>query len=93
MQSDSESKLVFGRFNSCASLAFMISAPIGSMIASYYGLRYAVLMMAVPFVISLFIALTLKEPECARVKERQGYFRQVYLGIEYFKKHRILQMT
>lgn len=70
----------------------MVSSPVGSVIASTVGLRYAMLAMSIPFFIAFLICLTLEEPPARREGEDRNYFALIRGGIEYFRHHRILQV-
>ncbi|HHN81798.1 MAG TPA: MFS transporter [Methanomicrobia archaeon] len=86
------SKRIFGRFGTVELIALMVSSPVGSVIASTAGLRYAMLAMSIPFFIAFLICLTLEEPPVRREGEDRNYFTLVQGGIEYFRHHRILQV-
>jgi predicted MFS family arabinose efflux permease len=59
---EGKSKDYLGRLSSVGIIALTISAPIGSFIGATLGLRYAVMLMAVPMSLAMFAALALKEP-------------------------------
>jgi MFS family permease len=88
----SDSKKYFSRFNTYMMAAIMVSALIGSVIAKYLGLRYTMLLMAVPFVAAFIIALTLKEVKAEKRVERRGYIDTLMEGVKYFKGHRIIRI-
>ncbi len=92
MEAEKESKKIFGRFNSFETAAYMISAPIGSVVAATLGLRYTMMLMAAPFFVAVIVALTIKEPERRQEKEPRRYLETVFSGIKYFNTHRILKI-
>jgi len=92
MGEEHRSKFIFGRFGSVELAAIMVSSPIGSIIASVLGLRFAMLAMSIPFFIAFLITLTLDEPPIHRKDQSSNYFSMVKDGIQYFRHHRILQI-
>ncbi len=72
--------------------ALMIAAPIGSLIAATLGLRYAMMLMAVPFLGATIVAFTLKEPKIKKKAESKRYLDYLLSGIKYFKGHRVLRI-
>ncbi len=89
---ESDSKKYFSRFNTYMMVAIMISAPIGSVIAKYLGLRYTMLLMVVPFVISFVVSFTFKEPVVTERIKRENYIGTLVRGVKYFKGHRIIRI-
>jgi len=87
---DGISKRIFGRFNSYQVGGIMISAPIGSAIGAYIGLRYSMLLFAVPMLLSVFFALSIKEPDVKT--EKKTYFKTMHKAIRYFRRHRTLKI-
>jgi len=84
-------KKKFGKYESYALLGLMVSAPIGSLVAAQFGLRAPVMLMFVPFFISMIIAFTIKEPP---IKKKQDitYFNTVINGMKYFRDHPVLKI-
>ncbi|MGD2251249.1 MAG: MFS transporter [Candidatus Methanofastidiosia archaeon] len=62
MNAESQSKKIFSRFTSFQLGAIMVGAPLGSVIAAVFGLRYTMMVMAVPLFSAFFVALTFTEP-------------------------------
>ncbi|MFC1629767.1 MFS transporter [Patescibacteria group bacterium] len=89
---ENQSKKIFGRFGSFAMVATMIGAPIGSMVAAYFGLRLAVLLMIAPFAMAFFVVLTFKEPKARARNESSRYSRILIEGVKYFYSHKILRI-
>ena len=83
------SKKILGRSGSIEMTGIMIGAPIGSMIAATLGLRWTMLLMAVPFTMAFLVALTLKEPQ---IRTRIKYLETLTKGIRYFYSHKILRI-
>ena len=91
-KSEKKSKKIFARFNSSELVALMIGSPVGSIIASTFGLRYAMMFMAVPSVFAFFVALSLHEPKVVRKVNSRNYFGTLLGGVKYFKEHRVLKI-
>ena len=89
---EKQSKKVFGRFSSFQMLGLMIGAPIGSVIAANLGLRYAFLLMVIPFSMACLIALTFKEPKIEKKVESLRYFQALVGGVKYFYSHKTLRI-
>lgn len=53
---------VIGRYESIGLVAMAVSAPIGSLLGSLYGPRYAMMAFSIPTSIAFLVALTLIEP-------------------------------
>lgn len=89
---EKQSKKVFGRSNSFKMLGLMISAPVGSVIAASLGLRYAFLLMVIPFGVACLVALTFKEPKTEKKVESLRYFQVLVGGVKYFYSHKTLRI-
>ena len=87
LKKESQSKKIFARFSSFEIAALAIAAPLGSIIAKYFGLRYTMMFMAVPFLTATFIGLTFKEPKTKKKVESTRYLKLMFGGINYFRKH------
>jgi len=85
-----ESKKVLGRFSSFHVGGIMISAPIGSAIAVLIGLRYSMMLFAIPMFASLFFALSIHEPTI--ITKKKTYFKTLHKGIRYFHRHKTLKI-
>jgi MFS family permease len=92
MNSEGESKRVFGRLTSFELAALMVGAPVGSVIASTVGLRYTMMVMSIPFFCAVLIAFTLREPVTERVHESKGYIETMASGVNYFRTHTLLKI-
>jgi MFS family permease len=90
---EAKSKTIFGRLKSFEMTAIMIAAPIGSLIASRIGLRYAMMFVFFPFFSAFLVALTFKEPHIKSEKEEKGKYVDILKsGIKYFREHNILKI-
>jgi len=87
MKKEHISKKIFGRLSSFEIGAIAVAAPLGSLIAKYFGLRYVMLFMAVPFLLATFIGLTFTEPKTKKKVESTRYLKLMIGGINYFRKH------
>ncbi|MBT5023053.1 MFS transporter [Candidatus Woesearchaeota archaeon] len=99
IKKENTSKKIFGKMQSLSLIGLMISAPIGSIIAVKFGLRYAFMAIGIPMFISFIIALTIKEPIVKKInsnkknnQKRPSYLKTITEGINYFRKHRILKI-
>ncbi|MBT3297450.1 MFS transporter [archaeon] len=91
-KSEHLSKKIFARFKSFNVAAIMISGPIGSLIATYLGLRATMLFMAFPMIIALIISLFLTEPRTKKSKESKRYLQIFSSGVKHFRNNKILQI-
>ena len=89
-----KSKKIFGRIESFYLLGIMVSAPIGSVVAFYFGLRTPVLMMGIPFFIAFLIAFSFKEPELKeeRKPEKKSYIKILRNGLKQVKENKIIKI-
>lgn len=88
-----KSKEIFGRAHSIMLLAMLISAPIGSMIASNFGLNMPMFLRAIPVLFAAGIAWTLKEPNMhTGPQERNRYIDIAKKGALFFLTHPILRL-
>ena len=85
------SKSAISKLRSFEYAGFMISAPLGSMLAERLGLRAVMLFTAIPLVLCLIVPFLLKEPPKKR-KQGISYVGQVKEGLKYFKNHTILKI-
>ncbi|MFH1682597.1 MAG: MFS transporter [Candidatus Woesearchaeota archaeon] len=86
------SKKIFGRLETFGLAGLAIAAPIGSIIATYLGLRYTMMLMAIPFFLAFLIAFTLKEPKTKQKVESTRYLQTLIKGVRYFKEHKVLRI-
>lgn len=86
------SKKVFARVESMALFALMVAGPIGSLAAHEFGLRAPMLLSAVPALVSVFIAISLKEPEVCEKVRSMRYLDILKDGVKFFYKNRALKI-
>ncbi len=89
---EARSKKILGRWQSLGSVAIMIAAPIGSLIAKYIGLRWTILFMAIPLFLASGLAMTFKEPKVGRRERTTTYLQTIIEGGKYLRHHKILQI-
>jgi MFS family permease len=92
IKEEKQSKKVFGRLGSFHLAGIMVGAPIGSIIASIWGLQYAVRAMVIPFFLAFLIAFSFKEPKTKKKVESQRYIKVLFSGVNYFKSHKVLKI-
>lgn len=92
LNEEGRSKEVLGRFRSFEMAAFMLAAPVGSVIAAFLGLRHTMLFMSVPFFLAFLLAFTFEEPASATKQGSQRYLATLIGGVKYFRKHRVLRI-
>ncbi len=79
---DAESKRVFGRIGIASQLALLVAAPVGSLIATYLGLRETMLFMVFPAAVALLAMLAVKEPADSRNGNRAKYRAILFNGVK-----------
>lgn len=87
---ESEAKAALARFSSLEIGAIAASAPIGGLMAAAWGLRAPMLLMTVPFALSIAVALSLREPPSAP-EDKAGYVETLLRGVRYFRGHPALR--
>ena len=87
---EDKSKEALGRLASFEIGAIAAAAPIGSLMAARWGLLTPLVAMLVPFVLSFFAALTLKEPP-AEEEVTPDYRAVLTRGVRYFASHAALR--
>ncbi len=92
IKQEKKSKKFIGRLSSFDVIGIAVGAPFGSMIAQSLGLRFAMLIMAVPICLSFFLCFTFKEPVQKRKKHRKSYVEVFKGGVKYFRGHKILRV-
>ncbi len=88
---ETESKRIFGRFGSMDLMALMVSAPLGGLFASHWGLRSTMLAMAVPFSIACLVVAALDEPPSRAHGHKASYIETLRSGITYFRGNAALR--
>ena len=84
------SKAALARLSTAEIFAIAIAAPIGSVVASRWGLRAPLALGLIPFTIALPLAWSLREPPRERA-ERRDYWETLTSGARYFLGHRVLR--
>jgi len=92
LKREKQSKRIFGRAESFSMGGMVIAAPIGSFIAVQLGLRYTMMLVAVPYFIACLVSLSFKEPKIKKKKESKRYLSIVVSGMKYLQEHKILKM-
>ena len=90
-----KSKKVYGRFESWGILGYIVSAPLGSLIAYFWGLRMTMMLMSIPFSVGFIIGLFLKEPIHdldIQEKDKKGFFTILKDGVKFFYKSKPLKI-
>jgi len=87
-----KSKKIFANISSYQIAAIAVSAPIGSLIAGHFGVRWAMGAVVIPSILALVIGLTLKEPKTKRKIESKRYLNIMVGGVKYLKAHKILKI-
>jgi MFS family permease len=84
---------VMARNRSFSLLGIAISAPIGSIIGSYFSLNLVMSLIFVPFIMATIISLTLKEPNHdLEKKKNEKYLTIVKSGIKELATNKILRL-
>lgn len=89
---ESRSKKIFGQWHSMGLMALTIAAPIGSVIAKYWGLRATMFCSALPMFVGALVACTLTEPDVGERNVREPYLARVREGFRYLRGHKILHI-
>ncbi len=90
---EDESKKIFGRVHALHLGGLFIAAPIGSFVAARFGLNAPFLLTAIPFLLAVIIAWTIKEPVVhQRVSESKRYLEAAKNGFIFFANHKTLRL-
>ncbi len=92
IKKSAQSKKIFARLDSAGLAGIMVGAPIGSVIASQYGLTAPMLLMIVPFTVAFLISLTLKEPKTRKRVESKRYLSTLTEGVKFFYSSKVLKI-
>lgn len=88
---ENRSKKVLGKIESYSLAGIMIGAPIGSLIASQFGVRAPMLLMAIPLTVAFFISLTFHEPKNGK-RESRRYLDIVKDSFALLKNSKVLKI-
>ncbi len=91
VKEEKKSKAIFGKVSNWGMAALMISAPLGSIIASRFGLRYTMMLIAIPMFMAAIMAFWMKEPQIKH-RKKKDYWSNLVSGMKYFKEHKILKI-
>lgn len=90
---DKDFKAIYGKSFSFSLLGIMLAAPIGSFIASRYGLNAPMLFSAIPFLLSCIVALSIKEPQrYEKTSEKTRYVELLKGGLKFLYAHKTLRV-
>ncbi|MBI2609257.1 MAG: MFS transporter [Deltaproteobacteria bacterium] len=92
IKEEHQSKKIFARAESFGLSGIMISAPIGSWMASLWGLQSTMFLTTFPTLLGGFIALSFKEPKLYTEQKEKKYFSILKEGTKYFLHHKILKV-
>lgn len=88
-----KSKQIFGRYESFGLLGYMVAAPIGSIVAVFFGVRTPFVIMAIPFFTAAILGLTFKEPKFSEEHEKKkGFVEIIREGLRIFYNSRVLKV-
>jgi MFS family permease len=92
-----KSKRIYNKSETIRLIGYLVSAPVGSLIAWLFGLRIVMLSTLIPFGLGLIIAFKFKEPiiKDSIIKSKgykKSYFRILKDGVKYFFKSRPLKI-
>lgn len=89
---EGDSKFIFGRAHAIRMSGFLISALVGSYMASTFGLNAPILFSSIPFIVAAMIALSLREPKNHKhTSESRRYVDIAINGVKYFLTHKKLR--
>jgi hypothetical protein len=88
---EGESKKSLARLASFDIGAIAVAAPLGSLMAARWGLRFPMAAMLVPFSLGLITAATLIEPPTEETGPKPPYREVVTRGVRYFAAHKALR--
>jgi len=90
---EGEIKHLAGKAHAIQLIAMLISAPIGGIMASIFGVNAPMLFCAIPFFIAAVIAWNIKEPILKdKVSESKRYMIILKTGLNFFYHHRVLRL-
>lgn len=86
---EKESQKIINKMQKYAMFGGMVSAPLGSLIASFFSVRTPVILTIIPMFFVSIISMKLKEPPIH--KKEISYINQIKDGTKYFAKNKIIQ--
>ncbi len=81
-----------GKSNNIFLIGIIISSPLGSIIGYFISLQLTIVLMSVPYGISLIIALTLKDVSLKKRRNKIDIFKKLKNSFKPFMNHRILKI-
>ena len=88
---EEESKQIMGKADATMLAGMMVAAPIGSLIASKYGLNAPQLMTAVPMFIAAFVAWSIPEPRIHSDSQSLHYLEIIKQGFKSIIHNRVIR--
>lgn len=84
---------ILGRSRTLNLIALTISAPIGSLIAQFISLQFAMTSLAIIYIGAFTVALTFKEPKFISNNnyKQESYWKIIMSGFKELKKNKILR--
>lgn len=89
---EKKSKKIFGRYASFGLAGMLVAAPLGSLIAQFWGIVMPMLFTSLPMIVALAISFTFKEPKEYKKKKEDSYLKTLRGGIKYLRGHRTLRI-
>lgn len=85
-------KNIYGRSFSLGSVAAIVSAPLGGIIAAKYGLNTPMFFSAIPFLVAALVIFSAKEPNVVSSNSpKKSYLKIAKEGVSFFIHHKILR--
>ncbi len=88
---EGESKNIFGKKRCLGLVGMLIAAPLGSIVAGYFGLRAPMFIDAILGCLALFVALSFYEPQIGTNRGRD-YGLLMFGGLKHLVRHRVLRL-
>jgi MFS family permease len=91
LEKEADTSSFYGKFDSFRILGLLISAPLGGLIASNHGERFAMIFMLIPVGAALITSVFVQEPY-KNQKVKKNYFRLVTSGFRTIWKKKELKI-
>lgn len=92
IKKEKDAKKIFAKAQVWTLIGVMVSAPIGSVIASRFGLQGPMMFTAIPFFLAGILSLTFHEVRSTKpVSEQTRYVDVVREGFSFFYRHKLLR--
>ena len=83
---------VMGSIQTMRLIALTLSAPLGSVIATYISLQFTMTFLAFVFIAGFIVSLTFKEPKIEnKIQKSENYLKILIDGFKQFRKVKILR--